>query len=328
MRRIGEVPWGVWSYSTCVHRGRTLAFLRRLGKLVVVELILGEGIECLEAETGVACKPESDWEIGCCSLGDRVLVMAGQRAGISAALVDVGEGRLSAGAVRATGLAVSGDRYWEPCPFLCRASGSRALLYFGDHRGLWYCDVAGGSLAMRRLAAEMPARGGFSAPPIRLPGGKMLVAGSKPSSRAITLISCGDEPRFEEIGELPGAARFWASSVLLTERFVAGFGGFSGRWLDDLWVFDLQSRTGSQVRREGEWHAEDSRAALVARDGALYLIAGENTTSAYSISFAALAGLVRGNWLRFSLSWSLGLPLRPSGRFARGAARECVSPRL
>ena len=110
MRRIGEAPGEFQSRNTCQHRGRAFRFSQSKGKLRVTEVILRDGVEVVEVQTGVDCETTDDAYIVCCSFGDRILVMAGRGSNVFAALVDVDEGRLSKKAIHVTTLTVTGDR--------------------------------------------------------------------------------------------------------------------------------------------------------------------------------------------------------------------------
>ena len=110
MRKVGDVREGFDSSNTCQHRGRVFNFIPSDGKLLVTEAILGDGVEVVEVQTGVECNTGDEDYICCCSLGDKLLVMAGEAREVSAFLVEVGDGRLSGDTVHVTPLAVEGDR--------------------------------------------------------------------------------------------------------------------------------------------------------------------------------------------------------------------------
>ena len=295
------------------------------------EVILGDQAEFLRVETGVRCKTTDNWMIGCCPLGERVLVMSGQDRDVSASLVDVEEGRLSERSVHITTLTVQGDAEWSTNPFLCRASGDRALLYFDDWDRMWYCDVAGDTLTMRKLGARMPTDEGFGTAPVRLPDGRLLVAGGQGSgwsfSAAVMAIFCDEEPRFERLGDIPGAERASTSAVLAGGRFLLGFGGWCNGNLGDLWVFDAAARRGSRVRKEGEWHPEDCPVPFIVQDGTLYLLGGENSKSINLLSLRSLAGLIEDAGVRRAFCRWRGLPWAPGRRFWRPLPRR-HPPRL
>lgn len=151
--------------------------------------------------------------------------MAGEKKNVFAALVDVDEGRLSKETVCIANLAVRVGMWWASQPFLCQVSENQALLYFDGRDRMWHCNIEGGALSMRKLKTQMPAKRSFSATPICLPDGKLLVAGADPESKDIALISCCEEVQFERVGSIPGMARYWASFVLIGGRFVVGLGG-------------------------------------------------------------------------------------------------------
>ena len=176
---------------------------------------------------------------------------------------------------------------------------------------MWYCDVTGDTLAIRKLKTRMPTWGGFATVPIRIADGKLLAVGTNPESTDITLVHCDEKPQFEKIGDIPGEARRNTSSVLIGDRFVVGFGGRNINRLGDLWVFDLQTRRSSQVRRRGKWHPEDILVSLVVQGGVLYLLA----ITISCISLTALAALIEDRELRIAFSRQVGPPATPLPRF-------------
>lgn len=313
MRKIGETSQAFRSYNTCQYGGRVFHFSHQSWKLTVTEAILGEGMEAAEVRTGVDL---AGGIIGCCALGAGMLVMAGNTNSVSAALVNVGEGRLSAGTLQIAALAVSGDVEWRAGPYLCRVSEARALLYFCNQSSMWYCDVVGSGLAMRKLAAQMPTIGGFDSLPLHLSDGLLLVAGSYPTSTSITRIRCGETPLFERVGSIPGQARRWTSLALLGDRLAISFGGYAEASLDDLWVFDLQACRGSRVRKEGAWHHSDEDMPILIQGAHCYLIGGGDRKAVNSISLLALSDLVEDPAVRAAFKASLaprGRPVGPGG---------------
>ena len=232
-------------------------------------------------------------------------------AAVFAALVEVDGGRPGGEAVHVTPLAARAGFRWPCRPFLCQASENRAVLLFHEEGGMWYCDIEGGVLTLRKGAARVPQWRGFDTIPLCLPGGKLLILGSGPDAAGIFLLSCGERPGCERVGSVPGEAGRYASSVLVGGRFVLGFSGPEGHALDNFWMFDLQTRRGSRLRREGEWHPPGYWVRLVVLGDTLYLLGP--TTSC--ISLAAVSSLVVDGALRFLFCGCLGLPLTPPPRF-------------
>lgn len=235
MKKAGGISRGFASFDTCLFRERAFHFSQNNGKLRVTEVLLSDNSTLANADTNADFLGE---RLAYCRLGDRILVMSGGEGSISSALVVVDNGGLSTATVHVTALTVEGDREWPGQPFLCQVSENRALLCFGGGNSMWYCDLENTRLIMQKLATQIPAEKGFYTSPIFLPDGKLLVSGAYPNSNNITLISCNAQPSLESIGRIPGAARHMTSCVLLKDRFVVGFGGYSnGVLLDDLWIF-------------------------------------------------------------------------------------------
>jgi len=295
MRKVGPTPLEFRSYNTCKHQERVFSFSSDHGKLVVTEAILGKETRCVRVTTELDCNKGGDSCIACCSLGQHMLVIAGKDEDMSAALVSVDEGQMTESTTHITALIVESKKEWLDWPYLCPVSENRALLYFNWWDSMWYCDIKDQALTVKKLATRMPSVYGFCTVPLRLPDGKLLVAGAFPYSNDITLISCGEELKFEKVGEIPGERRYLASTVLIKERFVVGFGGWNGNgYLRDLWIFDLQTYKASPVTRDGEWHSADQLVPLVAHCDTLYLLRGQSN----SISFSKLASLIQDATIR------------------------------
>ena len=160
MRKLGALPRQIASYNTCQHKGRVFHFSQRAAKLRVTEVLLGDRVEFVEVQTDVRCKTSNDKVIGCCSLDGRILVMSGRKSDLFAALVNVDEGKLSAETIHVISLKVKGKISWAGVPFLCQVSEDRALLYLNPQRRMWYCDVKGCDINLRKLSTQMPAKGG------------------------------------------------------------------------------------------------------------------------------------------------------------------------
>jgi len=234
--------------------------------------------------------------------------MGGKGRNVSATLISIDEGELNETTVHFAKLSVSGKKEWPDWPHLCPVSESRALLYFSSG-GMWYCDLKGLSLKMRKLKTEMPTRHVFRTVPIRIPDGKLLVVGALPGGTDITLISPDEEPTFERIGDIPGVARHSSSITLLADRFVVGFGGVNDNYLDDLWIFDVQTRKGYPLRKDGEWHPADAMVSLGIQHDTLYLVGGRGMKSVNSLTIQALLSLIKDLTARCAVCVRLGAPL-------------------
>lgn len=309
MRAVGATPWTFRSYNTCEHQGRVFNFFPRSGRLRVTEVLLGESVRCRDVLTAAKCKVPYDFNIACCSMGGYILLLAGQGRRSFAFRIEVDGGELSLSTVHLAKLKLRMKRKWPSWAYLCPISEDRALLCFHWQDGMWCCEVREGALSMRLLATEMPTGRGFETVPIPVPGGRLLAAGAFPYSRDITLITPGDGLAFEKIGEIPGLARDVTSLVSFGQRFVLGFGGWNNTsaHLGDLWVFDLETRRSSSVRKRGQWPPGGELVPLAVRDATLYLIG----RSIHSLALPALAPLISSPILRSAFCGWLGIPFRP-----------------
>jgi len=305
MGKAGEDPWSLNFFSTCQHHGRVFNFSQKCRKLVVTEVVLSEKVQYVSIITNVYCKANDNKCISCCSLGQHILVMAGGRESVFAALVDVRGDRLSESAVHITELSVGGTKEWSDYPSLCPIADDWVFLCFLTQNVMWYCEIEDGALSMKKLEAKMPTGRGFCTIPIKVPGRKILVAGAYPCSKDIILISCNENPTFEKVGKIPGEARCWASTILFGERFVVGLGGWNGRWLDDLWIFDCRTRRSSAIARRGGCHASSHFAFPVILGDTLYVINGNTSRSTTSIPLSVICGLIQDLDLQIALGLGL-----------------------
>lgn len=314
MKKVGEVPGCFYSYNTCQHKGRVLNFSLDYGILVVTEALLGEVVGLVKVRMNVSFERG---ELGCCSLGSQVLVISGSKRetpasgsgryyrpasivyNVSAALVEVGSGELSAYTVHVTKLAIEDwGKEWHGQPFLCPVFSERALLYFDNKPSLWYCDIVRDTLRMSKLSRDMPVSGGFRCVPCFLSSNKLIVAGGDPRSSDIVQISLDGRPSFEQVGYIPGKARSGASIIVLENRFVVGFGGYSGGWLFDLWILDILTHRVSPIQRRGDWHSDCQWAVLAVKNNILYILGGYSSASANSLAFVTFADLIEDSELK------------------------------
>lgn len=277
----------------------------------MTEAFLGDTVRFQSLVTGVGCSVGDDDAIGCCSLGARLLVMAGCNPELFAVLVDLDAGELSETSVHITVLHPEADIRWLHWPYLCGTSERQALLYFNMHDEGWLCTVADTSLYLTRMQTRFPVSGGFATVPTRLPDGRLIAAGSWPDSKDITVITVGEDLAFERVGTIPGVERDSASTILIGERFLVNTGGWRMAYLDDFWIFDTQTRKGCQVRKEGAWHPADDWVVTAVKDNTLYLIGGENTRSVTSISLEDLAPLIVDGTIRSAFCMTLGIHFSP-----------------
>jgi len=313
MKNLGKVPGDFTASNTCQHQGRLFHFSPDDWKLRVTELILGEKLQHWGLTFCIDCKSNYDFRIGCCSIGQSILVMGGDGGNVFAAIVWVSSDSPGDMNFFVTQITVNGDLRWKNDPLLCGVSDNRALLYFGGEKTMYYCDIEGFIVTMRKLATETPAAEGFATLPIRLPNDKLLVAGACPQTNDIILISCGDEPALEKVGEIPGEAKSMLSTVPLGDRFVVGFGGMGESPSDDLWVFDLQTHKGSFVAKGQEWAPISALIPIVVHDDTLYFIC----ESAYSLSLRALSHRILCGVVRPAFCFWLGVSLPISERLKR-----------
>jgi len=302
MRRAGELPRGIRSYNTCEYQGRLFHFTSDSGKLVVSELILDKRVKVKQVNTGVDCKCTRECITSCCPFNDKVLVMIGKQTAtdLFCALITIDPGELTAQSIHIERKQVTGWRTCEETVFLAQISENEVWASFLGSHTIWIGEIRGKEIAMTKHPDRLPTMWGFRSPPLRLPDEMLLVVGELPTLANLTIIAPGDQFIFDKIGELPGGARYEVSIILIKERFVLGFGGWNGKHTDEMWIGDLQTGKASHVKKGGEWHPAGSWPSLAVKDNILYIIGGENITSAHSIPISILASLIQDSNIRSS----------------------------
>jgi len=339
MRKVvGDFPI-YRSYNTVDHQGRLLHFSSAQRKLCVTEVFFGPWLKTRTISTGVDCKTDGAVFLSCCPFGDRVLVMAGEKgtADFFCAFVSIDPGELTRESIHIEEKKVTGWKKYEDVPHLAQISENRVWASFHGSNEIWIGEIKGDEMVMTKHQDHLPIDCGFGAPPLSLPDRRLLVAGGGPPlSRAITLITPGEQFFFKKIGDIPGTGRNCVSAILVAGRFVVGFGGWTLLWnlqlkaaaMDDMWIFDLQTCKASPVKKEGEWHPSNSWSILAVRNQDLYVIGGKATPSVHSLSFLALSRLIQHRRVRSAFCLYLGLPL-PSNKNLRRRTFGCyIHPRL
>jgi len=313
MNKVGELECELHSYNTCEHQERVFNFgPDSQGKLVVSELFLGEEAGVREVNGGVKCKCSSIRFFACCALGDRILVMAGERDATDffCALVTIDAGELTKKSIHVEEKKVTGWEKYEPVPFLAQISENKvwASFYYSDE--IWIGELKGDDLVMTKHSDHLPTEKGFGVPPVRLPDGRFLAAGGHPLCTAITAITPGERFSFEKIGDMPGEGRYCVSTTLIKERFLVGFGGWNDNDVDAMWIFDLQTHRASGVAKEGNWHPGGWWPFLTVKDNIVCIVGGYNSTNVHFLSLQCLSELIQDLDLQGAFQRELGLELR------------------
>jgi len=325
MEKVRWLRWHIWSFNTCEHQGRVFNFaVDYQGEVVVGELFLGEEVEVKKVNMGVDCKRRSN-DLACCPLGDKILVMAGERDATDffCALVSIDPGELTQESIQIEEKRVSGWKKYGLGPHLAQIAENKVWASFLNSNEIWIGELKGDELAMKKHPDHLPMARGFGAPPLRLPDGKFLAAGGLPSSTEITIITPGEHFSFEKIGDMPGEGRCFVPTILIEERFVVGFGGQDYNDADEIWIFDLQTHKISSVPKGGKWHPATSWPFLAIKDGILYMVSGDYSIAIHSITIQHLSELIQDLDLQPVFQAALGLELRryPADRTDSGEFR-------
>jgi len=313
MKKVGELRWELHSYNTCEHHDRMFNFAPDdQRKLVVSEVFLGEEVRTIRVNTGVDCKCKYRYFSSCCPLGEKILLMAGNwdATDFFCALVSIDPGELTGESIHIEERKVIGWERYKDVPFLVQISENEVWASFYDSNEIWIGELKGDELIMTKHLDHLPIGGGFGVAPLPLPDGRFLAAGGLPPLAAITLITPGEHFSFEKVGDMPGDGRSGVSMILIGERFLVGFGGWNGKKdMDNMWIFDLQTKKASPVKREGEWHSAGPWPVLAARDKDLYVIGSGEISSAHCLSFLALSHLIEHDGAKSAFCSCLGIPL-------------------
>jgi len=326
MKKVGRLPWKLWSCNTWEHQRRVFNFVPDgQRKLVVSEIFIGEKAEVGRVNTDVDCKCSDDCFVSCCPFAGKILVMAGdyRATDFFCALVSIDPGELTKESIHVEEKKVTGWKRYESMPYLAQISKDKIWASFHWSDGIWIGEIKGEAIVMTKHPDHLSTEKGFCAPPLQLPGGRLLAAGGWPDSTSIVFITAGEQFSFEKVENMPRKENTCVSTILIKERFVLGFGGSYNSDVDEMWIFDLKTHKVSAVNKEGEWHPGGPRPVLVVRDKELYVIGG-GTASAYCISFSALSRLIqRSKVKRAFCSW-LGFPLQPGKGLERSTVIDCI----
>jgi len=338
MRRIeAEMPWNIRSFNSCQHKGKLLSLSMDAKKLCVMVFGLTCDLRLLDVS--------SSWEshrakvFTCGSLGSAVILLgtayniASHHYEPVAALLSLDDDALKATSIQSVQLTVNGiEASLTSQPFLSPVSETQMFVTFSGNPDVYFCELEKSSLCLHcRAIHHLHAPGGAFATSLCLPGVGLLTVGGKPPSREIGLLrwtTHGLQVTWEKIGDLPGEARSLTSAILLGERFLVGFGGIGEARLDDLWIFDVQTRKGSPVAKKGEWHPPSYGVSLLAQGDAIFLVGGRKTATTHCLPVNALSKLITDKRLRSAFCRWLDPLALPSVDWIPEASRFSVFPWL
>jgi len=318
MLRADDLAGHFRAYRTCQHKGRTfnLSFtlyspLTPSPKIIVREAILGDTVRVVQITSDYECTGWASSYLCCCSFGEDILAIEGmvEERDVSAFLLRVDDGELRGEALHFTPLDVRAGIQWHGWPSLCQLAEDRALLSFEGAKRMRLCVREDDTLSVYRLRQKVPMAGGFAAVPVRIPGGRVLVAGGGAPSNDIIAISVDQDIRYERIATIPGDARACPSAVLIKNRFVLGFAGIRQFELRDLWIYDLETRTSSTVREEGDWHPGGKAVTLIVSNDKIYFLGGERCVESHILDFLTLAELIVSREMKRLFCGALGMPM-------------------
>jgi len=322
MKHLGDALHMIHAYDSCQYNGRTFNFFPkrydtpdgRRYRVSVTELFLGDTPRFVEVETGILV---NGLFMGCCVVGDLILLVAGGEFIESAARVEVEDGELSPQSIHVTNFTIRGNVDKMNVPFLFAVSERTAMLNLLDDDRVWTCRIELETLVVTLTQFKAPASGGLGCVPLPIRDREWLVAGALPYSNDISIIRLDDGLSFERVGQIPEKNGCGVALALVKGRFVVGFGGGECR---TMWVMDLQTRKCSTVRQTGEWHPDSDFAFLVRQRGKLYVIGGFNTKAVDVIPLDTLRPLIEEDEVREAFP-------RPEQRRKHGDARGGSSQR-
>jgi len=308
MQNRGEAPAGIYSFNTCLHRGRVFSFAKKGREVAVTELVLGERVRYLTVSVPERCGQR----LGCCSLGEAILLLSEEGRKTTAFLVRVRDGDLTVANISFSPLVVQGGLERQEQPFLCRLSRNSAFLHFGNRGFAWRCHIVRNTLTIQNFGVDLSLAQRLDAVPAYVEGDKLLVAGSNPASTDITLISSGWKIDFRTVGTIPGPPRSQASITLLGGRFLLGFGGRKGdAEFTDLWIFDQDTQRASIILEKGDWSPYREYACILESGGVIYIFGGRVENAVHAITLRALSELIYDDAIRNDLCMMFGLPAVP-----------------
>jgi len=76
MKKVGDLPWKFYSFNTWQYHRRLLNFSFGSGRLRITEVILESKTRCVSVTTGVSWRSEYEFDVGCCRVGQHILILA------------------------------------------------------------------------------------------------------------------------------------------------------------------------------------------------------------------------------------------------------------
>lgn len=311
MRQVGSTFRPIIDSATCQLKGRVFSFGRQFQKLMVREVHLGDKAWVTEVNTHAEIGDSDELYIKCCSLGDAVLVIAGETAVRFAALFRFQNGKLGKNTFSMKKLAISGTTISHCAPGVCSLNSSTVLFYYMCY-GTWlYGRVGSDSLSISTVPGDLFSYFRASSVPLDLQDGSLIAASTNPKSAEIWRF-WPFAGKAKGVGRIPGVARTYTSTALIANRFMVGFGGSDETggelsFFNDLWVFDSVTGKSSRVRRSSlDWHPQDDSVYLAVHGKYLYLIGGTHCRKIYRMALTSLGWRIQHTSVRLPFQDAIG----------------------
>lgn len=311
MQSCGITPEYTYLLNTCRLGDRAFHVHVSSHKLVITELWVDGDLQQRSVTIDERFSESSEWthNLGVCAFNGKIFVMLHDSSGgrkAVCALVDPreGGGRRIRSPIRMQKLEMRGYRLSVPnWRFLVQYDDRRILMTTHQEAAMYSLEVDAGAATcvIKKYSERIPDGMQFSTGLLAIPGNRVLAVGgtildsnSDHRRTVTTMTPKEDSIEFRLKKNIQHAEkRCQTPLLLLYGRFALGFGGWKGKYLHDMFVYDTQTETISTVRRGSSWHNGDSLSFLFIHEEVLYIIGGYKARSCYRINIDVLFESVR-----------------------------------
>jgi len=306
MKRIATLHYKASSYSSCQIGDTIYSFVSDKHSNCVLQILtLGDSIRQRSTPLKSPLKNITAITRCCCALGSKILLLAFVNRKTIAYLIDPSKldlGQLTPDVMDTWEVLNVKDKTdissRSDYRFLVGLDSTRALYHMDYISRFQIVELHGSKLLIKNTDIVDPARTSPSTLPVLFSDGTLRTVGSCHWSSNVYVISTGGDSESCVIeAKAHIRERTWTSTALLADRFIIGFGGFSGKPLGDIYIYDSKTQRSTVLMKHNagsDCPKPGSLAIMTIFNGQLFLISSRESHGVFAIPLTELADMARG----------------------------------
>lgn len=286
-----------YSHNTCILGEHGYCCSRaKSGKLQIQRLTLGaqERSATVIRDTNLPQNHKCNFSV--CTFDDSLFVVAIDSDDnfklVYAATVFIEEGEFNSDSVLVIPHTIATSCNLASWVYLCACSKTEVMLSCSGSNKWYILNMSATTLKITEGSPALPPEHGFNSVPAMIDDKRLVAVGGWPLSSHIVLIQPHSSQPFQTLGRIPWDGVTCCGYTVIKARFLIGFGGNIKGPSDKMFVFDIQTRTCSEIKKMGNWHQACQSAAVLAKNSTIQILGGSNSYGSHFITFSKLVSLI------------------------------------